>query len=87
MLLGAWCWVVAIERQRKPERGALANRALHAHYAAVALDDRLADIEPQAQPDTRATLLLDARYTKETLEEVRLLLGGQAQTMLTLRVG
>ena len=71
------CSFAGTEWQREPERRAFSRLTLTADRAAVAFDDGAADVETQAQPDTRPALLLDAWHAVESLEEVRLLLPRQ----------
>ena len=66
------CW------QRKPEGAALVRYTANADGSAVALDNRLANVESEAQSDTGTGLLLDAGHAVKALEEVGLLLGGKA---------
>src|SRR5258708_37083375 len=57
------------QRQREPERRALARRADYAYLPEVPLDDVLVDVQTQAQTHTRSTLDGDVRGFVEALPD------------------
>src|SRR5579863_1341038 len=84
----ARCWLLCPapggrQWQRKPERAAYPRQALDAQVPTMPLDDRLADVEAQPQPNAGATELLDAGRAREPLEEVALLLGRKPRPAVT----
>ena len=68
------------QRQEDRERRALAGFAVHLDRAGVGFDDPLADGEPEA----RALFRMRARIVRpvETLEDVRLILWGNADPLI-----
>src|SRR5258708_28915090 len=87
-LLGRWSGAHVISSlsfsqwEGEPEGGALARCALDADLPAVGLDDRLADVQPDPQPDPGSTLNGDPRRPVETLPNERLIGNGHADALV-----
>src|SRR5690242_6692286 len=86
----AACFVARFVRlrrggQREREGRALAADALHADLAAEALDDRAADIQPQAEAHSRPALDRNALDAVEALPDALLLAACQPRPLVLHR--
>src|SRR5262245_40082578 len=54
----------------KPEGGALTRGTIQPNHAAMTLDDSLADVQAEPQPQRRAAAHLDARYPVEDIPDM-----------------
>src|SRR5215472_5009356 len=58
------------QRQRKPERRPLPTNTLYANLPVMALDNRPANKQTQAQPDSRSALYLNPRHLIKAIPNV-----------------
>src|SRR5260221_192260 len=85
-----WClWQAVLgllrQRQGEPEGGALARRTPHPNLPTVSLDDRLADVQADPDPDTGAALDADSFRSVKAAPDRHLLGGGHADARITHR--
>ena len=74
--------IFALKRQSEPEGAPFAGGAGHADGATVTLDDVLTNVQSKPQANARPALLLHTWHAIKTLEEMRLLSGGEARPLI-----